>query len=152
MLCCVVVCLGSHRVGINNPHSGIPQNLRNCVRGDPANSTLVLICVYGLVCNVMCCFQRSVTSVCLCRVIRRGTIAVWTVRALTPACVNPGGRVSTVSRVSQCKNDFEFVFLKLYWGHWHQVWWQCQYQTMSHHKFEVTWFKINIRIKLYSKC
>lgn len=26
-----VVCLGSHRVGINNPEPGIPQNLRTCV-------------------------------------------------------------------------------------------------------------------------
>uniref|UniRef100_A0A672NDE6 Vitamin K-dependent protein S n=1 Tax=Sinocyclocheilus grahami TaxID=75366 RepID=A0A672NDE6_SINGR len=40
-----VVCLGSHRVGINNPNSepGIPQNLRTCVQ-EISNQCLPLPC------------------------------------------------------------------------------------------------------------
>lgn len=46
-------------------------------------------------------FQRSVTSVCRCRVTPRATSAVWTVRGRTPACVNRAGGVSAVTRVRE---------------------------------------------------
>lgn len=47
-----VVCLGSHRVGINNPvERGIPQNLRTCVQGDlvlvsSVTYSAILMCVF----------------------------------------------------------------------------------------------------------
>lgn len=102
-----VVCLGSHRVGISNPNSapGIPQNLRTCVQGDLAlvsrvkRCLLVLVVPVWSVCLICGVFQRSVTSVCRCRVTRRVTSAAWTVRAPSTVCVNRDGGVSDVSRV-----------------------------------------------------
>ncbi len=51
-VCVCVVCLGSHRVGINNPvERGIPQNLRTCVQGDlvlvsSVTYSVILMCVF----------------------------------------------------------------------------------------------------------
>ncbi len=49
-----VVCLGSHRVGINNPNSEprIPQNLRTCVQGDLLLvSSVLFLCMSALSCR-----------------------------------------------------------------------------------------------------
>lgn len=101
--CCASVCLGSHRVGINNPNSEnprIPQNLRTCVQGDPSLVNTADVCVEREF-EPLLCFQRSVTSVCRCRVIGRVTSAAWTVRGPTPACASRGGGVSAATRVSE---------------------------------------------------
>lgn len=62
-------------------------------------------------------FQRSVTSVSRCRVIRRVTSAAWTVRGRTPVCVNRAGRVSAVTRVREClshlTHHYQFIFSHL---------------------------------------
>ncbi|XP_057187327.1 vitamin K-dependent protein S [Triplophysa rosa] len=58
-----VVCLGSHRVGINNPNSGIPQNLRICVR-EISNQCLPLPCYKE---GYVRCVDGQGVYTCLCK-------------------------------------------------------------------------------------
>ncbi len=65
------------------------------------------------VCLSCCVFQRSVTSVCRCRVTRTVMNAVWTVRAPSPVCVKLDGGVSAVSRVRWPTHDMiTFIFTR----------------------------------------
>lgn len=104
------MCLGSHRVGINNQgsDSGIPSDLRTCVNGEGLFS-ISLACEMLLsrlpVCVCVCVvWQRSVTSAHRFRATRRVQSAVWMARPSSHACANLAGRACAVKMVSSDKS------------------------------------------------
>lgn len=102
------MCLGSHRVGINNQNSdsGIPSDLRTCVNGNrPVFFFLSLQFNKFIVVLVLCVklfdvWQRSVISAHHFHATRRVLCSVWMAKPHSHVCVNLAGRGHAAKMVS----------------------------------------------------
>lgn len=96
----LAVCLGSHRVGINNQYSDIPTDLRKCVTGKTLWCRSPFFPVHFLHQPFFFEPQRSVTSARRSRATGRVLCSAWMARVHTGVCANLAGRGNAARTVS----------------------------------------------------